>query len=95
MDEALARCRARWTHPPLDRRDVEERVALRYRDAAAPPLVTVLATPPACRIFRLLQDDEEPRRRRWTSCYVHRLEEVDQVLGLLEERAREAARRAA
>ena len=94
-EEALARIRARWSHPPLDPRDVEERVALRYRDAAAPPRVAVVACRPACRLFVLLHDDEDIRRREWTSAYVHRTADVDQVLHMLEARAPRAGRRAA
>lgn len=73
VEEAIARCRARWSHPPIDVVDVEERVAVRL-DAGEDRLVRVLAFPPAVRIF------VEHAGGRWRSAYVHHLEEVDAVL---------------
>jgi hypothetical protein len=76
-DEAIVRCRARWTHPPLDRRDVEERIALRLRDHESPPELRVVAIAPACRIFVESRDG-------WRSRYVHTIGEVDSVLDELD-----------
>lgn len=81
--EAIAAFRRRWDHPALDPRDVEERLALRLQDLPDPPRLHVMATPPACRLFWLLEDDEDARRRRWTSAYVHDSGDVDEVLDRL------------
>jgi hypothetical protein len=75
-DEALAIFRARWNHPALDPRDVEERVALRLVDEAEPRDVVVIATPPACRLF--------VRREGWRSKYVHAPRDIDAALDELE-----------
>jgi hypothetical protein len=83
-EEAIARVRARWAHPPLDVRDVEERVALRLVDAHRPPEVLVRAAPPACRLFVRQRDASgsgwPPRPGDWRSKYVHALRDVDRVL---------------
>ena len=69
VEDAIAWMRARWTHEPLDRRDVEERLAVRLLDGPARE-VRVLATPPACRIFVRRGDG-------WCSRYVHTVADVD------------------
>jgi hypothetical protein len=79
VDDALARFRARWAHPPLDRRDVEERLAVRLLELPDVE-VLVVATPPACRLF-------VRRGEGWRSRYVHRVDEVDRALDALRSAA--------
>lgn len=75
--EAIASTRARWAHPPIDLRDVEERVACRLaeRPELEAAVVPVLAS---CRLF-------VRRRGRalvvWCSRYVHAPGEVDVAIG--------------
>lgn len=84
VDEALAAMRARWSHPPLDRRDVEERVAVRLLDV--PDLEVVVLGPqphcPACRIFVRRRHDGSHVSR-----FVHSLADVEVVLPALVEAA--------
>lgn len=82
---AIATVRARWTHAPLDPRDVEERVAIRAEEGE--PVYRVIATPPACRIFRMTKAATEERRAEWVSRYVHAVGDVDGVLDELARRA--------
>lgn len=73
--EALARQRAKWAHPPVDKADVEERLALRLIDH--PELEVRVTGPyrgcPACRVF-------VRHPRGWRSRYVHSVAEVDAAL---------------
>lgn len=78
-EEAIAAFRAKWAHPPLDPRDVEERLALRLRDAAGPE-VQVLECSPAVRLF-------VRAGAGWVSRYVHHVAEVDDMLDFLLVRA--------
>lgn len=73
-EEAIAKSRARWAQPPLDVRDVEERIALRYQDDATPPKITAVAQPPAVRIFR------EHANGKHHSTYVYSVADVDAAL---------------
>ncbi|AKF06062.1 hypothetical protein [Sandaracinus amylolyticus] len=73
IERACASVRARWDHPPLDARDVAERVAARLGDAGLEMLV--LPHRCACRIF--LRASESAK---WVSRYVHALGDVDGVL---------------
>lgn len=70
VTDAIARLRAKWSHDPLDRRDVEERLAVRLDPERE---TVVVEAPPACRIF-------VRRGEGWRSAYVHRLADVDAVL---------------
>lgn len=75
--EAIASMRARWTHPPIDLLDVEERVAVRL--AERPELeAAVVPALSSCRLF-------VRRRGRalvvWCSRYVHAPGEVDDAIG--------------
>jgi hypothetical protein len=99
--EAIASFRGRWSHAPLDRRDVEERVALRFEGGG--PEVRVLEARGACRVFvragELEADDlpegEESKGSalgRWLSRYVHDVRSVDVVLSWIEARVVELAR---
>lgn len=81
--EACAVVRARWTHPPLDVRDVEERLALRMVDLEPSPEVLVLPALHACRVFVRSGDVDAKGRRRWCSRYVHAIADVDEVLDAL------------
>jgi hypothetical protein len=81
-EEALASFRDRWAHPPLDVRDVEERIALRYQDDATPPRITAVAQPPAVRIFREHADGKHH------STYVHRVADVDAALDRIAKEPR-------
>lgn len=85
--EAIAACRARWTHAPLDPRDVEERIALRLVERDVTPQIRVLATPPACRIFVVRSEGRGGSRSR----YVHTIGEVDATLDRLLEDVASAA----
>ncbi len=78
VQAAIARMRARWTHPPVDRRDVEERLAVRLVDGAARECV-VVETPPVCRLFVRAP-------KGWTSAYVHDVADVDAKLDELVAR---------
>lgn len=100
-EEAIAIMRARWSHPALDLRAVEERVAIRFehRDTE----VRVLEARPACRVF-ILDGELTPRggrsgvSGRWCSRYVHTLEDLDATITEIEEeiaRAREKRARKA
>jgi hypothetical protein len=73
FDEAIAAFRARWAHAPVDRRDVEERVALRLLDRDPPPTVVVLSCLGACRVFAF-------NGKAWRSRYVHELRDVDALV---------------
>ena len=89
VDEALARMRSRWDHAPIDRHDVEERVALRLVDALALEVRVLGPQPPACpacRIFFRVRHDGSHVSR-----YVHSLGDVDAVLADLLEVATTAA----
>jgi hypothetical protein len=77
-DEAIARIRARWDHAPLDRRDVEERVALRIVDRDVKPETVILENFTACLLF-VRRGPEDWRKR-----YVHSIYDVDGALDLLE-----------
>lgn len=79
-DEAVARMRARWSHPPLDRRDVEERIAIRFLDGPAPDVVVLGPHPNACRLFVRLRHDGT-----YASRYVHTVADVDATLDRLLE----------
>lgn len=83
FDDACAALRGRWSHPPLDRRDIEERVALRLREEEAQVLVleTPMPTTVAVRLFVMSP-------KGWRSRYVHAAADVDQVLGELLALAR-------
>lgn len=84
-DEALAVLRARWSQPPLDRRDVEERIALRLRDQEGPEvLVLEMAIPTSAGCARSVA----PRlfvasASGWRSRYVHTIADVDHALDAL------------
>lgn len=74
--EALERFRARWAHPPVDRADIEERVALRLIEVPEVEAVVLGPWPPhvpACRLFVRRGDG-------WRSRYVHSTAEVDEAL---------------
>lgn len=94
VDEALEAMRARWTHPALDPRDVEEWIAVRFDGPSAAPTTAVLRTDNACRLFVLARPGAEwGAASRWCSRYVHAVGEVDEALDwILETIAREAAR---
>lgn len=97
--DAIEQMRERWTHAPLARADIEERIALRLVDREVAPEVLVHSTPPACRLFvyacprRPSGRRPRPRRasREYVSAYVHGVDEVDGVLDRLFERALERA----
>ena len=74
--EAIRRCRERWASPPVDPRDVEERIALRFRDAETPPETLVIAHDHAPRLFVRHGDG-------WRSAYVHATADVDATLDRL------------
>lgn len=76
-EEALARCRARWSRPPPARVDVEERIATRFADTSSPPEVLILTCARSCRLFLRKPDGG------WVSRYVHDAAEVDVVLDWL------------
>ena len=77
-DDALDAFRHRWTHPPVDLRDVEERAAVRLEDEAGAE-VRVLAAPlGAARLFIRRAD-------AWRSRYLHHPDETDRVLTTLGE----------
>lgn len=79
--EAVEAMRAKWDHPPTDARDIEERIAIRFRDLDHPPPFLVQAGRVACRVF--YGDKVEGYR----SAYVHHPREVDGVIDRLLERA--------
>ncbi len=76
VDDALAAVRARWSHGPVDRHDLEERLAVRLRES--PSVEAQLLGPwppyvPACRLF--VRHGE-----RFRSRYVHAANELDAAL---------------
>lgn len=75
VEEALARMRARWSHPPVDRADIEERLAVRLIEAPAAEVLVLGPWPPlpACRLF-------VRHPKGWRSRYVHAVAEVDAAL---------------
>lgn len=77
-EEAIARCRARWTHPPIAVVDVEERVALRLADEDPEAVAVVLPCAPAVRVFVQMREGGP-----WRSAYVHDLASVDAIVGTL------------
>jgi hypothetical protein len=99
VDAALERFRARFDHPPIDPRDVEERIAARFGLAApATILVVAIEHPPACRIF--VFHGRIPQPWSWRSAYVHAIADVDAILDRLlaredEERGADAQEEAA
>jgi hypothetical protein len=85
--EAVDAFRARWEHPPLDPHDVEERIAIRRRDAEPASFVVHRTPPPeqACRIFlQLAEAGGTKGRPLWSSRYAHSTGEVDRILDALE-----------
>lgn len=78
VEEAIARFRARWAHPPVDPRDVEERVAVRLDYCGPETEARVIAFPPAVRVF-ISRSPGAP----WRSAYVHDLGDVDAVVDAL------------
>lgn len=102
VGEALEVFRARWAGPGPDRRDVEERAALRLRDSSREFLVMDTGTERDRLFVRIGEDDrvkwgergKAPKLTRgWHSGYVHRLEDVDRIFDGAAARV-EAARRA-
>lgn len=87
FEEAVACFRARWSHPPIDRRDVEERVAVHLVDRDVTPQIVVLACPPACRLFVLHAPRTAETPEVWRSRYVHSVYDVDALLVRLLEGA--------
>lgn len=110
-DEALERIRARWFDrpPPPAVSDVEERAALRLRDALEREVlvhVNPTVTGPVVRLFARLPELDEVSwpngkrrhpvlKRGWHSGYVHELADVDRVLDGVPARLAEAAAAAA
>ena len=71
ISQALSRYSERWNHPPVDPRDVAERLAIRYEDRDSPP-------------FRVVRVDGRVRLflaagERWVSAYVHDPMETDAI----------------
>lgn len=84
-DEAIAVVHARWSGPPLDARDVEERLAVREHERVGPTRFLVLPCAPAVRLF------VRGGRHEWTSAYLHELGEIARLLDRLEASARGAS----
>ncbi len=83
-EEAIATIRARWDHPIVDPVDVLERVAIRLDDSSA---YSVVATPPAVRLFRRVGDAHVSR-------YVHAVRDVDRAIDALVAMAPQPMERA-
>lgn len=74
-EEAIAAVRNRWARPPLDPRDVLERVAVRFEGACAEWSTAQHLR--AVRLFRQVTG-------RHVSRYVHELDEVDSAIDALQ-----------
>lgn len=85
FEEALAQFRTRWSHPPVDPRDVLERVAIRYDGGGV--LFSVHAMDHVCRFFRADGFDENGKPTAQKSAYVHSTADVDRVIDALERKA--------
>jgi hypothetical protein len=82
VEDALERFRVRFDHPPVDPREVEERIAVRFElGAPATILVVAIDHPPACRIFVLR--GRIPQLWSWRSAYVHAIADIDAILDRL------------
>lgn len=86
---ARAAVRAHWSLPPLDRRDVEERVAVRLQGHEGTEVrvlqhAVATTTATATRLFVAVPNG-------WRSRYVHELADVDRVLAELLPASRCAA----
>ena len=89
-EEALDEFRARWTHPSVDVRDVEERIAIRGAEAETRVLPGPLG---AARVFvrggPSVTKSGKPKDRfgeplfEWCSAYIHHPDETDGVLSRL------------
>lgn len=78
--DAIAAAARRWSHSPVDHRDVEERLALRLGPEHA---VVLVAAPPVVRLFVAAALDDAGEPTRWRSAYVHSTHQVDAVLDRL------------
>lgn len=78
VEEAIARFRARWDHPPIDPADVEERIALRV---GLDRNVVVVPSAPAVRLFIVVS--KIPEALRYRSVYLHSIADVDAALDAL------------